>query len=150
MACLPWFKIIVASGSALTKAPSLGQSLLMLLDGLQPVGTATLGSGYESFSRLPLGAAAAINPVLTVQVLDSGTFQYLGSVISPVGRFAGGYIGICGSSYNVKVVMTQPWKLNRVRSRYYPFQSGKTATLHLQPLHRYDVGMGGPGARREG
>ena len=140
---LPWFKIIVASGAALTKAPSLGQSLLMLLDGLQPVGTATLGLDTNQLAA-PLGAAAAINPVLTVQVLDSGTFQYLGSVISPVG---GSPVGT--SILRVKLQREDgddsTLEVKQGSLEVLPLSSGKTATLHLQPLHRYDVGMGGPG-----
>lgn len=140
---LPWFKIIVASGSALTKAPTIGQSLLMLLDGLQPVGTATLGLDTNHLAA-PLGAAAALNPILTVQVLDSGTFQYLGSVISPVG---GSPVGT--SVLRVKLQREggedTTIEVKQGALEVLPLSTGKTATLHLQPLHRYDVGMGGPG-----
>ena len=140
---LPCFKIIVASGSALTKAPSLGQALLMLLDGLQPVGTATLGLDTNHLAPA-LGAAAAINPILTVQVLDAGTFQYLGSVISPIG---GSPVGT--SILRVKLQREggddTSLEVKQGSLEVLPLQSGKTATLHLQPLHRYDVGMGGPG-----
>ena len=140
---LPWFKIIVASGSAFTKAPTPGQALLMLLDGLQPVGAATLGLDTNHLAA-PLGAAAALNPILTVQVLDSGTFQYLGSVISPVG----------GSPVGTPVLRIKlhredgeetTLEVKQGSLEILPLSSGKTATLHLQPLHRYDVGMGGPG-----
>jgi len=140
---LPWFKIIVASGSVLTKAPSIGQALLMLLDGIQPVGTATLGLDTNHLAPA-LGAAAAINPVLTVQVLDSGTFQYLGSVISPVGSSPVGTtvlrVKLQREGGNDSTLEVKQGSLEVL-----PLQSGKTATLHLQPLHRYDVGMGGPG-----
>lgn len=140
---LPWFKIIVASGAAFTKAPSIGQALLMLLDGLQPVGTATLGLDTNHLAA-PLGAAAALNPLLTVQVLDSGTFQYLGSVISPIG---GSPVGT--SVLKVKLRRDDgddtTLEVKQGSLEILPLSSGKTATLHLQPLHRYDVGMGGPG-----
>ncbi|HWQ83484.1 MAG TPA: glutamate mutase L [Anaerolineales bacterium] len=140
---LPWFKIIVASGAALTKAPSLGQALLMLLDGLQPVGTATVGLDTNHLASA-LGAAAEINPILTVQVLDSGTFQYLGSIISPVG---GSPVG--SPILRVKLQREggddSTLEVRQGALEVLPLSSGKTATLHLQPMHRYDVGMGGPG-----
>ena len=81
---LPWFEPIVASGSVLTRAPNPAQSLLMLLDSLQPVGITTLVLDQNHLSSA-LGAAAAVNPVLVAQVLGSSTFQNLGTVISPVG-----------------------------------------------------------------
>ena len=140
---LPWCKIIVASGSALTKAPIIGQSLLMLLDGLQPVGTATLGLDTNHLASA-LGAAASINPILTVQVLDSGTFQYLGSVISPVGNSPMGT-----AILRVKLQRDggddSTLEVRQGSLEVLPLASGKTATLHLQPMHRYDVGMGGAG-----
>jgi hypothetical protein len=80
---LPPLEPILASGSVLANAPSLGQSLLLLLDAVQPVGVTTLVLDQHSLMA-PLGAAAFVNPVLVVQVLESSTFLNLGTVISPV------------------------------------------------------------------
>ncbi len=82
---LPWFEPVIATGSVLTRSPNLGQTLLMLLDGLQPTGVTTLI--LDQHQVLPaLGAIARQAPVITVQVLESTAFQHLGTVVSPVGK----------------------------------------------------------------
>ena len=140
---LPNFRITVASGSVLTKAPSLGQSLLMLLDGIQPTGMTTLGLDINHLAGA-LGAAAALNPILTVQVLDAATFQYLGTVISPIGVADTGV-----PILRVRMVRDNSEEVTldvqQGNLEVLPLATGKTATLYLQPYHRYDVGMGGPG-----
>jgi hypothetical protein len=140
---LPWFEPIVASGSVLTRAPNPAQSLLMLLDSLQPVGITTLVLDQNHLSSA-LGAAAAVNPVLVAQVLGSSTFQNLGTVISPVG----------GARYGTPVLRvrmtpeggaetTVEVKEGALELLHLPV--GQRAQLQLQPLHKYDVGMGGAG-----
>jgi hypothetical protein len=140
---LPWFEPIVASGSVLTRAPNPAQSLLMLLDSLQPVGITTLVLDQNHLTSA-LGAAAAVNPVLVAQVLGSSTFQNLGTVISPVG----------GARYGTPVLRvrmtpeggaetTLEVKEGALELLHLPV--GQRAQLQLQPLHKYDVGMGGAG-----
>ena len=62
-ALLPYFEPILACGSVITRAPTLGQSLLMLLDGIQPVGITTMI--LDQNNLLPaLGAAASRHSIL--------------------------------------------------------------------------------------
>ena len=76
------FEPILAGGAMLSGAPTAGQAILMLLDGLQPVGITTIL--FDPHSLLSsLGAAAKINSVLPVQVIESGAFSNLGTVIAP-------------------------------------------------------------------
>jgi hypothetical protein len=91
-----------------------------------------------------LGAAAAVNPILAVQVLESSTFLNLGTVISPVGHARPGtpilkvkmtYEGGNETSLDVKQGALE----------IIPLPLGQPARIHMQPLHRYDVGMGGAG-----
>jgi hypothetical protein len=140
---MPWFEPVVASGSVLTRAPTHAQSLLMLLDGLQPTGITTLVLDQNNLAPA-LGAAAAINPILTSQVLDTSTFLNLGTVVSPVGEARPGtpvlrvrvkYEGGNETSLEVKAGMLEMLHL----------PVGQPAQLHLQPLHRFDIGMGGAG-----
>ncbi len=70
---LPWFEPIVATGSVLTQAPSSGHSLLTLLDALQPTSITTIVLDQSNLTA-PLGAAASVKPVLSVQVLESSAF----------------------------------------------------------------------------
>lgn len=140
---LPPFEPIVAAGSVITRAPNLGSSLLTLLDGLQPTGVTTLVMDQNHIAPV-LGAAAAVNPVLAVQVLDSNTFQYLGTVISPSGNARPGTPVL-----RVKMVYSSGHETNldikQGSLEMIPLPMGQSAALHLQALHRMDVGMGGPG-----
>lgn len=78
-----FYEPILAGGSLITQAPTSGQSLLMLLDGLQPVGITILMLDQNGLTA-PLGAISGFNSVLPVQVLESGAFLNLGTVICPV------------------------------------------------------------------
>ena len=140
---LPWFEPIIAMGSVLTRAPNLSQATLMLLDALQPTGVTTLVLDQNHIAP-SLGAVAAINPVMVVQVLESNTFLTLGTVISPVGDARPGtpilrvriaYEGRGETSVEVKQGTLEILQL----------PLGQSALLHLQPLHRFDIGLGGPG-----
>jgi hypothetical protein len=140
---LPWFEPIVAAGSVFTQAPTRGQSLLMLLDGVQPTGVSTLVLDQNNILNA-LGAAATINHILPVQVLESSTFLNLGTVISLVGQAPMGapalrvrvkYEGGSESGLDIKFGGLE----------VIPLPLGQSANLHLQPLNRFDVGMGGPG-----
>jgi hypothetical protein len=139
----PFFEPIIALGSILTRAPNLQQAALMLLDGLQPTGITTLVLDQNHIAP-SLGAAAALNPLLVVQVLESNTFLTLGTAISPVGEARPG-------APILRVKMTQEGgsetnlEVKQGTLEIIQLPSGQTAQLHLQPLHRVDIGMGGPG-----
>jgi hypothetical protein len=140
---LPWFEPIVATGSVLTRTPNLGQSLLLMLDGIQPTGVTTAVIDQNHISAA-LGAAAALNPVMAVQVLETSTFQNLGTVVTAQGE----------SKYGTPVVRVRmvyedghetSAEVKQGAIEVLPLPAGQSAKLHLTPLHRYDVGMGGPG-----
>jgi hypothetical protein len=140
---LPWFEPILATGSVLTRAPNLAHSLLMLLDGLQPTGATTIVLDQNHIAPA-LGVAAAVNPVLAVQVLDSNSLMYLATVITPLGNARPGTpILRVKISYDGGGETSLEVKQGALEMLPLPF--GQTARLQLQPLHRYDVGMGGPG-----
>ena len=137
---MPLFEPILAGGGALSDAPTPGQSLLLLLDALQPVGITSIILDQNNLLPL-LGAAAESNHLLPVQILESGAFMSLGTIISV----------ISSASYNTPVI--------RARLTYedgsdvhaevkfggleiLPLGMGQTARLTLQPLHRSDIGNG--------
>jgi uncharacterized protein (TIGR01319 family) len=137
------FEPIVASGSVLTRAPKLSQTVMMLLDAIQPVGITTLV--LDQYQILPsLGVAAAVNPLMAVQVLESNTFLNLGCVISPVGNARPGTVvlkvKISFDNGNETTVDVKAGELVLL-----PIQTGQSANMQLRPLHGYDVGMGGYG-----
>jgi hypothetical protein len=79
----PLFDPIIAGGATLSDASRPGQSLLLLLDSVQPVGISTVILDQNNLMPM-LGAAASQNNILPVQVLESGAFLSVGTVISPV------------------------------------------------------------------
>jgi hypothetical protein len=140
---LPWFEAIIASGSVVAQAPKVAQAALLLLDGLQPCGVTTLVLDQNQIAPA-LGAAAAVNPLLVVQVLESNAFLHLGTVIAPVGHARPG-----SPVLRLKMVYESgheaSLEVKQGALEVIPLPAGQTARLQLQPLHRYDVGMGAPG-----
>lgn len=143
---LPAFEPILAGGAAITGAPTPGQKLLMLLDGLQPVGIATLALDQNNLLAM-LGASAEANNILPIQVIDSGVLAYLATVISPVSNASFGTPIV-----RVKLIredgteMTSEVKMGNLQ--VLPLENGQTARLQLRPLLRADVGLG-PGRAGE-
>lgn len=145
----PYFEPILAAGSVITRAPTLGQSLLLLLDALQPVGITTVI--LDQYNLLPaLGAAASRNTILPIQVLESpGAFLSLATVVAPYARVRPG----------TPILETRLVYQNGNESRLdikqgalevIPLPAGQTAVLHLAPLHRADIGLGPGKSRSEG
>jgi hypothetical protein len=143
---IPWFEPVMATGSVLTQAPTYGQSMLMLLDGLQPTGVTTILLDQNNLVSA-LGAAADVNPLLAVQVLGSNTMLNLGAVIAPIGTAR-----IGAPILSVKITYEDGREAN-LDVKYGSLEvlslpMGVSATIRLQPLHRFDVGMGpGRGGR---
>jgi hypothetical protein len=143
---LPPFQPILASGAAITEAATLGQKLLILLDGLQPVGITTLALDQNNLLSM-LGAAADLNNILPIQVIDSGALAYLATVISPVSTVDYGTPIV-----QLKLIredgMQTTSEVNMGNLQVLPLESGQTARLQLRPLQRADVGLG-PGKAGE-
>jgi hypothetical protein len=139
---LPLCDTIVISGGALTHAPSPGQSALIMLDALQPIGISTLV--LDSYGLAPaLGSVAAVKPLAAVEALDSGGFVNLATVVSPVGHAHRGDTILRvqvtyddGSAFSVEVHYGDLEVL--------PLLPGQQAVLELRPLRNFDVGLGGP------
>ncbi len=140
---LPWFEPIIASGSVITKAPSRNQALMMILNGLQPTGVTTIALDRNNLAP-SLGATASVTPLLTIQSLDATNFVNLCTIISPVGNAPLGTpilrVRITSDDGSVSELEVQHGSLAGIR-----LPLGQAATLHLTPLHRFDVGMGGFG-----
>ncbi len=135
---LPTFDPIIASGSVIANAPLRAQSLLMLLDGLQPTGYTSIW--LDQYNLLPaLGAAAALNPLLAVQ--EASDAVPLGVVVSPVGEASYGTPALrVRVTYENGDTATKEVKYGALE--IIPLPVGKAATLSLQPLHRFDAGWG--------
>jgi hypothetical protein len=136
----PLFEPILAGGGALSDAATPGQSLLLLLDALQPVGVSTVILDRNNLLPL-LGAAAGRNSLLPVQVLDSGAFTSLGSVVAPVVSAAQGATILRGQlTYDNGTETKTELKFGSLE--VLPLPSGQAAKLVLQPASHADVGFG--------
>ncbi len=145
---LPFFEPILAAGSVITQAPTPGQSLLIILDAIQPIGITTLI--LDQNNLLPaLGAAASQNSLLPIQVLESGAFLGLATVVAP-------YANVRPGSPILHVQLVQQ---NGNESRLEVKQGtleimqlpiGEIGKLFIQPLHHADIGFGPGRTRSEG
>jgi hypothetical protein len=117
--------------------------LLALLDGVQPTGVTTIVLDQNHIAPA-LGAAAAVNSTLAVQVLETSTLHNLGTVISPVGnaRFGTPVLRVRITYEDGREV---PVEVKQGSIEVLPLPAGQSAKLNLTPLQRYDVGMGGAG-----
>jgi hypothetical protein len=137
---MPLFEPILAGGGAVSEAPTPGQSLLLLLDALQPVGITSIILDQNNLLPL-LGAAAEFNQLMPVQVLESGAFLSLGTIVSVISPASHGLPAVRarltyedGSDANVEV------KFGGLE--ILPLAMGQTARLSLQPMQRSDIGNG--------
>jgi hypothetical protein len=137
---LPLFEPIMASGGILTNVSKLGQSLLLLLDALQPVGVTTLILD-QNHLLTALGVASERNNIMPIQVLESGAFTNLATVVSVVSS----------ANYGTKVLRARLTYENgnetTVEVKFggleiLPLPSGQIARLSLQPLRHTDAGFG--------
>ncbi len=137
---LPPLDLIIGGGGAIGDGPSLGQSLLLMLDAIQPVGVQPVLLDQNNLLPM-LGAAASRNHYLPVQVIESGAFIGLGTVISV----------IASASYGDPILRTKLTYADGTEARadvkfggleVLPLASGQTAKLSVQPLRRADAGLG--------
>lgn len=136
----PWFDRILVSGSAISRAPGAIQSLLMVLDSIQPVGIATIILDQNNLTSA-MGASAEVNPLLAVQVLESTAFTNLGTVISPVGKASAGSvilrIQIVRDGEKQAIVEIEQGKLQSI-----PIPMNAAVDVYVQPLQNVDIGLG--------
>jgi hypothetical protein len=136
----PLFDPILAGGGALSDASRPGQGLLLLLDSLQPVGVTTVILDQNNLLPL-LGAAAAQNNILPVQVIESGAFLSAGTVVAPV----------VSANYGTPILRATLTYGNGSEARMdlkygsletLPLPGGETGKLTIQCLRGADVGFG--------
>lgn len=137
------FEPILLSGSLFSNSNDQKRNTLIALDGLQPEGITTLIIDQHQIAPA-LGAAAGLNSLLTVQVLDTNAFSNLGTIIAPVFHVKTGQRVL-----RYKMVLENGLVLeDEVKSgslQTVPLPYGESAQLFLQPYYGADVGMGAAG-----
>jgi hypothetical protein len=145
---LPAMEPIIAVGSVLSHTPHPGYAALALLDALQPVGVSTLV--LDPYGLAPgLGAIASLAPIVTVQVLGSGSFISLGTVIAPSGR---GRLGRPMMRYELIKERTGERLAGQVKVGelvVLPLRPGEVGRMVVRPERGFGVGfgLGGRGGR---
>ncbi|MEW6566877.1 MAG: glutamate mutase L [Chloroflexota bacterium] len=141
---LPPMEPVLATGGALARAPRPGYAALVLLDALQPVGVTTLV--LDPYSLAPaLGAAAAPLPMATVQVLESGSFVSLGTVVSLVGRGRPGRPALRLRLDREGGEESVEGEIRFGQLVVLPLGQGQHGRLTLRPERGFDAGFGTPG-----
>jgi len=137
------FEPIIASGAVLTQAPTPGQTMLMLLDGLQPRGITTMVLDQNHILPL-MGVVGGEDPIMPVQILESNAFQNLGSVVVPVSDASEGETILrvmvrtnTGKDYEVEI--------HQGTLRRIVIPAEVSAVLELEPERHTDIGFGGRG-----
>lgn len=138
---MPNFDPIVVSGSVIANSPSPAESLLMILDALQPTGIHQIILDKNNLSPM-LGAAASINPLLVSQILlDPTAFLNLGYIISPVSKAKPG-----SPVLRLRIVSEsgkqQKFNVHQGNIQKLPLSIGQRAKLYIDPLQRADIGRG--------
>jgi hypothetical protein len=100
----------------------------------------------DPYNLVPaVGAAAGLLPMITVQVLESGSFVSLGTVVSPVGRGREGKPVL-----RIRIEPESGGEPIEGIVRYgqivlLPLRQGEHARMTLRPEKGFDVGFGGRG-----
>jgi len=137
---MPPIDLILAGGGVISDAVSLGQSVLLLLDAIQPVGIMPILIDQNNLLPL-LGVAGERNNFLPVQVIDSGAFIGVGTVVSV----------IASAKYGDSILRGKLTYADGTEARLdvkfggleiLPLPSGQSARLNLQPASRANAGLG--------
>ncbi len=128
------FEPIIASGSYLARASSAAQALMIVLDGIQPIGVTTVLLDSHNVTA-GLGAAAPLTPYLPVQVLESSAYTNLGAVINPVAYERPG-------TTILKAIVEYPngnitkTDIKQGSLTTLPVTNGQTVNIHLEPVRQ--------------
>lgn len=136
----PYFEPILAAGSVITRAPSLGQSLMILLDAIQPVGITNII--LDQNNLLPaLGAAASHNSILPIQILESGAFLGLATVVVPYVNTRAA-LPILRARLVFQNGNESQIEVKQGTLEVIPLPTGQSGRLYLEPIHHADLGFG--------
>lgn len=140
---IPPTDLLIGSGAALANTPKPGHSALLLLDSFQPPGVVRLAIDSQNMI-CALGAAARMNALAVVQILDSPAFPKLGTAICPVGR---AHAGDPVLRYRLQYADGRQAR-GDVRFgtiEVVPLGLGEKGQLSLQLHRHFDLGLGGYG-----
>ncbi len=132
--------LIVGSGGILSHAPRRIQSMLMMVDAYEPMGCTRLS--VDSIFMMPhLGVLSTINEKAATDVFVRDCMVYLGTCVAPIGQ---GKDGDLCADYEITwpdgKTTKEPLKFGELR--LFPLESGKQATIKVQPAKGVNMGAG--------
>jgi hypothetical protein len=135
-----YFDPILVSGAVFGNVAHPADSLMMVLDGIQPVGITTVSLDTNGITGI-MGTAAKIQPAIPVQVLDSGAFLNLGTVICPVSEERNGK-PILRIRYQTEDGEQDDIQVLKGTMQHIPVTQGKRISIEVTGLGRTFVEPG--------
>lgn len=132
--------LIVGSGGILSHAPRRIQSMLMMVDAYEPMGCTRLS--VDSIFMMPhLGLLSTINEKAATDVFVRDCMIDLGTCVVPIGQ---GKDGEVCADYEITWSDGRNTKerLKFGELRLFPLESGKQATIKIQPAKGVNMGAG--------
>jgi uncharacterized protein (TIGR01319 family) len=132
--------LIVGSGGILSHAPRRIQSMLMMVDAYEPMGCTRLS--VDSIFMMPhLGVLSTINEKAATDVFVRDCMVYLGTCVAPIGRGKDGEVcADCEITWPEGKTTKEQLKFGDLK--LFPLESGKRATIRVQPAKGIDMGAG--------
>lgn len=141
-------ELIVATGGGVARAPRLAQSLLMVLDALQPSGDDETGIVHLYLDRsclLPsVGVLSTVNPDAAASVLLQDGLYHLGPCLVPLGSGRTGARAL-DLVLEFEDGMRQHLEVSWGEVVCVPFRWGAEAHLTVKPARRTRLGLGHSG-----
>jgi hypothetical protein len=137
---LPTVDLLIGGGGVLTHAPFPGQTVLLMLDALQPLSVVNLA--LDSGGLLSqLSLIASVQPQAAAQLAGREGISALGTAICPIGAVRPGEVVV---SY--QMVYQEGGKLSgdvlAGEIEILPLAAGQKAELELKPARLVDLGQG--------
>ena len=137
---LPTVDLLIGAGGVLTHAPFPGQTVLLMLDALQPVSVVNLA--LDSGGLLSqLSLIASVQPQAAAQLAGREGISALGTAICPIGAVPPGEVVV---SY--QMVYQDGGKVSgdvlAGEIEILPLAAGQKAELELKPARLVDLGQG--------
>ncbi len=132
--------LLVASGGALSHAPRMQQTAMMLIDSFYPEGLTYLAK--DSIFMMPhLGVLTQVHKRAATEVFRKDCLIYLGSVLAPRGK--GRPQKKClDISISMPDGSTITEEILYGDIKMYPLEKDRTASFEAQPVRGFDCGAG--------
>jgi hypothetical protein len=134
------YELIIASGYLFSLSQDFVKDALVLLNGIQPVGVVSML--LDRMDLIPaIGAAAEIDTLISVQVMESDVFTNLGTFICADSGTRTGTI-LLKVKINYECGKSEDYEIKKGDLVNFSLSEQEHAELVLQPLYKCDIGMG--------